>query len=500
MASTALSNLVRMAAEASEPRLAEVLGIAAGGVDPLGLRQINFQLMDLVLPGLNNVARNIRPYTVIAWAWRRAAWCVKQAGLQSVKSTDLQDFVDRIEVIFTWSQFLRDAQADLPGREFLAPLCRLGHFEFGGKQWEQWRDKRRYSTALSAPVNYGPAVKTLGWIEASDTYRGVFVSSHRVTAALDAFERGLGQSIDHPAFCKLGPVTVAREDVTAWGTAWNMDLPSPEEMQAMRACLTDVERSKPLQLASACITESVSFHDGETEVSEIRVDLCGQPSHFVPGDGLKDVTASWRAVQMRQLFRLALEALLHWITVVVNEKPRHTRNLAEMFLLGAGDAVTVEAWLSAAALMNASIPERIDLLQDALSRDANFDELPLNIREALAVSLSEVFQDIVIQSSDRLPLSRAKQEADSFADDCPQSFMEHVLSSWVFGQHIFWSIGRGLGDARGRGKTILRLKVVPEEGGWTLAPGTNVRNTPRATPDRLDTAVSLMRQAGLFLR
>jgi hypothetical protein len=38
-----------------------------GGVDPLGLRQINFGLMDRVLPDLNNVASHIRPYTLMAW-------------------------------------------------------------------------------------------------------------------------------------------------------------------------------------------------------------------------------------------------------------------------------------------------------------------------------------------------------------------------------------------------------------------------------------------------
>jgi hypothetical protein len=41
--------------------------------------------------------------------------------------------------------------------------------------------------------------------------------------------------------------------------------------------------------------------------------------------------------------------------------------------------------LKAGRLKNASIPERISLLQDAL-RDADFEELPFNIHEALAVS------------------------------------------------------------------------------------------------------------------
>jgi len=44
--------------------------------------------------------------------------------------------------------------------------------------------------------------------------------------------------------------------------------------------------------------------------------------------------------------------------------------------------------------------------------------------------------------------------------------MTHVFDSWIFGQHVYWSVGRGLVDARSQGKTILRLKVVLEEGGW----------------------------------
>jgi len=80
-------------------------------------------------------------------------------------------------------------------------------------------------------------------------------------------------------------------------------------------------------------------------------------------------------------------------------------------------------------------------------------------------------------------------------------FLVHVLESWVFGQHVYWSLGRGLADARARDKTILRLKVILEESGWTLAPGVaaNQRNAPSATPDRLETMISLLREAGAIL-
>src|SRR5262249_25092302 len=72
MASAALEELKAQAREAKEPSISPVPSIRLGGVDPLGLRQINFDLMDQVLPGLNNVARHIRPFMVVTWAWRRA--------------------------------------------------------------------------------------------------------------------------------------------------------------------------------------------------------------------------------------------------------------------------------------------------------------------------------------------------------------------------------------------------------------------------------------------
>jgi hypothetical protein len=425
-------------------------------------------------------------------------WCAKRAGRQQVELWELQDFVDRIEVIFACSQFLREADADLPGREFLAPTCRAERFVFGGTHWEQMCDKRRYSTALSAPVNYGPAVKTLGWIEASDLYRGAFVSTERVKAALDAFESALGHHIRHPAFSELGSVVVTHDEVVAWGDAWHLYSPSHEEKAAMVDSLTDQTRSLAFHRASACIVEEVSYRNGAVDVSVVRTDLCGMPCEFAPSPHLREVIVYWRMVQMRQLFRLALEALLHWATVMVSEKPQHTSQLVQHFLRQAGSDIDVASWLKADNLKEISIPDRISLLQDALGRDVQFENLALNIRDALAVSLSESFEDIVVQSTDRLPLSRAKREADSFSEETTDAFMTHVLSSWIFGQHVYWSIGRGLGDARGRGKTILRLKVVPEESGWTLAPGTNLRSSPRATPDRLDTAVSLMQQAGFF--
>jgi hypothetical protein len=102
-----------------------------------------------------------------------------------------------------------------------------------------------------------------------------------------------------------------------------------------------------------------------------------------------------------------------------------------------------------------------------------------------------------MERHDRLPLARANQEVNAYRNSSPQKFLTHVFESWIFGQHVYWAVGRGLADARAQDKTILRLKIIYEEQGWTLAPGVSASasNAPGATPDRLGTALSLLREA-----
>ena len=46
------------------------------------------------------------------------------------------------------------------------------------------RDERRYSTALSAPINYGPGLKMLGWVERHSKYPGVLIPTDLAGPAL----------------------------------------------------------------------------------------------------------------------------------------------------------------------------------------------------------------------------------------------------------------------------------------------------------------------------
>src|ERR1700730_17571385 len=132
MAQASLADLTAAAAATNEPELVTPATTRFGGVDPLGMRQINFDLMDEVFPGLNNVARHIRPFVVVSWAWRRAVRQAAVSGTRLVKVDALRDFVDRIEVLYVLSQILRDKDADLPGRQYLAPWLEEPTLTFGG--------------------------------------------------------------------------------------------------------------------------------------------------------------------------------------------------------------------------------------------------------------------------------------------------------------------------------------------------------------------------------
>src|SRR6266498_3481931 len=182
MAQASLAELIAAAAE--EPGFTPPSVPKLGGVDPLSMRQINFDLMDQVFPGLNNVARHIRPFVLMTWAWRRANQLAQNQGNRTIPIDHLQDFVDRIEVIYVWSQFLKNPSADLPGRLVLTNLLQAKEWNFGGSAWRNRRQTRRYSTALTAPINYGPALKMLGWVQPHADHSAILIPTVAAGPAL----------------------------------------------------------------------------------------------------------------------------------------------------------------------------------------------------------------------------------------------------------------------------------------------------------------------------
>jgi hypothetical protein len=444
------------------------------------------------------VARHVRPFVVVTWAWRRAHKLAKALGVPEVSLRDqLLDFVDRVDVIYAWSQFLIDPKAELPGEQVLANLLKAPEWTFGGPAWVQRRKARRLSTALSAPINYGPALKMLGWLHPSTEYQGLMIPSDAATPALDAFEARMAGFLDHDAFSKFGTVVVTRDETKAWAPHWALDNVSDAEARVMRELLLGAPGPGGRREGAALILAAVA-HVNSVGETLLRQAMEGAPSEFEPPPNLVPVRDAWRRVQMRQLFRLSLEAFLHWMVIKLEGRTLGSDALVAAFMEEAPtDATTTEEWLAENMPEDAGPTALMARLSEAMKAQ-DTAKTAKSICAGIAFSLSEdPGPDARAERADRLPVYRARHEAATRAQASPAEFIRHVLESWVLAQHAYWSVGRGLADARAGGKTLLRLRVILDEGGWTLTPVKRGR-PPGPTPDRLSTMMSLMTECGLL--
>lgn len=497
-AEDSLQNLIEAARLSTEARWVSPLVPSLSGVDPLGMRQTNFDLMDKVFPGLNNTARRIRAFTVVAWAWWKAAQIANASGRKKIASDLLINFVDRIEVVFAWSQFSLASDPGLPGRNVIAPLLNARQYRFGGRQWEMRRRERKYSTALSAPVNYGPSLKTLGWIVPHSRERTVFVPKESAVLAIEALDGLLHPYLEHPLFASFDDVTVDQAFVDAVGEAWAIENLTEPERRFVRDALIGNLSKPSLRMGILLASKALQSFGLEPTVVEVRRRMA-EPEFFDSSTDFVSAATAWKIVQLRQVFRLAMEALLHWGILQLRNGTQTTSQLSEVFISESGSASLVGKWLDGNMIEGGSI-DWLEGLQDALA-NGDTETIAKSIRVTLANLRTEPLSlSTADERQDRLPLSRAIRELRNFDDRRPVELMGHIIERWIFGQHVYWALGRGLSDARGNQKQIFRLKVALEEGGWTLTSGTKAAsaNPPSPTPDRLYTALTLIHESRLL--
>lgn len=487
-----LQDLDDVIALADRPRPVPILPLDTGGVDPLGLRQLNFDMMDRCIPGLNNAAWRLRPYVVMAWAWWQAARLAERAGLQSLPVPVGRRFADRIEVIFQTGQLMAGDFSSLPGVEGLqARVVAKQGYDFSTPEWEDWHLRRRDQGSLMSPVSYGPSVKEglgMGFLRSSG---GLFAPVDEVMPAVLALDARLAPALDHEAFASLECGWVPLDLMVEWHPLWDMRDLTPAEAEVGRLALVGSGGVSPRARTMELVGSILGSATGPLDTGQLRLLAARSDREWSEWPTAR----LWRAMQTRQLMRLSLEGLLNWVLAMASDRPVTLDELVDWLLeaLDASPDLPFGEW-----------PDRRDrgdegddavvspvALLDAIEGSRQWDDPALcasGLRAAIAICRAmDEAEDLFAGQPDRLPLTRLSARFRSAAGLPMRDACELIVSELLIGQHVYWAVGRSGDDTQ-------RLRIVLDEGGWIALRGAG-RSNP--TPDRLYTLLELASDCGI---
>lgn len=511
-------------------RIVERLAIAESGVDPIGLRQLNLDLMDETVPGINNVTMHIRPYAFMAWAW----WKARQVGEENegVDPQEMADLVARYETIYAWAH-------SLAGNPFRGASALRAHlplkgddtpFFFEGTKWEQFKKKR---TSLMAPTEYGPSIKALHFLQAKS--EGAFRCSDEAERAVHAIDAVMSSAIPARLLARKAPA-VRGEEIESLAELLPVNAPGETEKEVFRFLFYDAgataraHKDMRRRKATIDLLHEIMPGDGSAlSIPEIR-------RRFASGAGMLELSEGqpqeearvsallFAILQARQLQRLAIETMMLWVERSLSDSAAAARNTDELAAaaqsaatthdeLAAGAASTDDymdavegmgaaaGWPRAASVPPLDIVALMDGLHAAQRKDVT--RVPALALRAFAIvyaitksvrghRLPEGIVDPIEARPDRLPMGIMVRRIDAMRRKPLVALWRDVIEHWIIAQHVHWSAVRG-----GDGKKRLRIGL--EGSGWI-----RVRPDPsagfRATPDRLLTLLSLGSECGLFVR
>lgn len=501
-------------------RVVGELKLDESGVDPIGLRQINLDLMDATVPGINNVTQHVRPYTFMAWAWWRAS---QYAGQEDTIPEKIIDLVERYEAIYAWSNSLAGTpfRGEVAVRKHLNPKADSGTFTFEGQAWS---DYKKQKTGFMAPTEYGPSIKSVHFL----TPKGaLFDWALEAMPAIKVID-GIVSSTLPARLLEPNPPTITLDDIRPLAAALPIDDPSVEEMDVFRHLFYEIGghdragKDARRRKATIDLMRSILIGEGPMDIDDIRKRFAvnGKP---VPYEGDADEMTNAALLlchlQARQLQRLATESMMLWVEVFLSSRKAMSWStdeiVAEAHKAAAaqdsgyaacktvGDYLSMieggRSWPAAACEPGTDVVELLGLVRHAQQKDRSL--VPgtalrsLAVVRAIAKSFDgNVYPDGVMNSMekrpDRMPMGMMARRMDALADRPLSLLWKEIIEGWIIGQHVHWSAIRG-----GDGKKRLRIGL--EGDGWML-----VRPNPSrgfaATPDRLWTLLALGCSCSLF--
>jgi hypothetical protein len=290
------------------------------GVDFLGLRQANLDMMADLIPGTNNVTPYIRPFSVLSWIfWKFHELCERE-GKFAPTSKDIRGFRERMEVLFTWGARLVDAPR-IPGKQAGPPESEDGHVKLTFDAWGRVQN----STSLIAALWYGPASKTVTGLGFLAPVRSEFFRTVNEGVVLaESLDQVLRSSPDlySRLLDRLTATTATEDDARKLWELWGVTSVTGDERNAFRKALSCDDavgeyvsalgrRSSTIALARCHLAAaSTPLSAEEVRRGMYYAEIDGV-TYAVP-EALSTARKRWIILQVRQLQRLAFETLLSW--------------------------------------------------------------------------------------------------------------------------------------------------------------------------------------------
>lgn len=495
-----------------------------GGVDFLGLRQVNLDLMAECLPGINNVTFFIRPYSVLSWIYWKFHEAMKASGKDRASAKELISFREKVESLFLWGHQLNNVDG-IPGLRSKPKEFHKDKADLSFKAWRRSAD----NTSLQAAVQYGPSVKDRGGLGFMRHVEGEFFQTTREgTGLAEALDLTLRKRRAYSMLADFGENYASAGEASELFGAWRVDeRPSKRERDIFAKCFYDestINNVDAMGRRSATINLVLSVLRNSTRAlgeDEIRSCMAFQrlPNGKLLGQerGPQESAKTWLLLQVRQAQRIAMESLLAWVEHrILNH---HERSATAIVQATRGSLMAADSAIfgrqSCGAILKAFLG-KVKTLDDYI--EASLSEQRVNLfwlSRELARAVAEECDSICPIALKLLLLSR--RFAEWFSEDAAlrneigrggtvrislaywqklfdknsehplENLLSVLIENLVLSQHFAVATNRFDGGRQ-------RLRIILEENG--LEALVERPWQPRITPDRLASALSLLADCG----
>lgn len=497
------------------------------GVDFLALGAVGERLIAHCLPGITNVTRYLRPYSVASWiTWKFDSELKKLSGQRLPKNerTLFKQFREKTELMFSWAN--KGKVSSIGSRrsypEDTTPVeLRFGNPALGAENNASW----------FAAAAYRPSFSDTGGLGFIAAHKGVFVPTDLgremakyLDVVLASHKTSYGRLSD------LNELGLSRRDVDALIDGLALEHTTADERKLFRRVLYPEHlvgqidglhgnRATSISLMIRSLETAGTLSEQEVrQTMTLGLTPSGAP---VPLDNVISVHKVWLVLAIRQLQRVSLERLLRWFELTVAENEMNwcdlgiVQNAAVTQLTNENPDARVTLVGDhidkiRSAITHGGGPKQVMLeepflnafiLRDDFEMQTRDDHLSIPARGVYCLLYCVALTSLICDDEDIAALckmgSRERVGLEWFAkyvfDRRSQSlteFIREVIRDLIYGQHLHVAATR-----IEEGKNKFRFAV--DDSGLRLLIGHESINRQLGTPDRIYSALCLMTECGI---